>query len=162
MKKRLTADCSIRQKGQVLPPRPCFVHFPDEPRAWWFEIFETFRRICLTGLVYFAAATTSQLWMAMLITVVRRVTACCSSTDSSSGVTTAEHVQARRLWPCAGRIDQGLIRRQGRMFSVLITRHINQPDANCGSAALQWTPFPSPAMLRLSWPAGQPGDERCL
>lgn len=55
-----------------LSTRPCFVHFPDEPRAWWFEIFETFRRICLTSLVYFAAATTSQLWMAMLITVVRQ------------------------------------------------------------------------------------------
>eukprot|EP00904_Undaria_pinnatifida_P003655 jgi/Undpi1/13290/HiC_scaffold_8.g02952.m1 len=43
---------------------------PYEPRAWWFEVFETFRRIALTSLVYFAAATTSQLWMAMLLTVL--------------------------------------------------------------------------------------------
>lgn len=69
-------------------PNCALFTFPDEPRAWWFEIFETFRRISLTSLVYFAAATTSQLWMAMLITVVRRVIA-------NSGVEAADYVQAR-------------------------------------------------------------------
>lgn len=47
-----------------------FVHVSDEPRAWWYEIFETCRRVLLASLVYFAARTSMQLWMAMGFTVV--------------------------------------------------------------------------------------------
>lgn len=44
---------------------------PDEPRAWWFEIFDTGRRIVLTSLVCFTTRPSMQLWVAMAFTVVR-------------------------------------------------------------------------------------------
>lgn len=48
-----------------------YVRVSDEPRAWWYEIFETCRRILLTSLVFFATRTSMQLWIAMGFTVVR-------------------------------------------------------------------------------------------
>ncbi|CBJ27393.1 expressed unknown protein [Ectocarpus siliculosus] len=44
-----------------------------EPRAWWYEIFETCRRILLTSLVFFATRTSMQLWIAMGFTVLSLV-----------------------------------------------------------------------------------------
>lgn len=47
------------------------MHFSDEPSIWWYEIFETCRRIVLSGLVYLATKTSMQLWIAMGVTMVR-------------------------------------------------------------------------------------------
>ncbi|CAM9397039.1 unnamed protein product [Ectocarpus fasciculatus] len=50
-----------------------YVHVSDEPRAWWYEIFETCRRILLASLGYFATRTSMQLWIAMGFTVLSLV-----------------------------------------------------------------------------------------
>ncbi len=63
--------------GGVRPPpaHSSCSRTPDEPRAWWFEIFDTGRRIILASLVCFTSKPIMQLWLAMGFTVVRE-TAC--------------------------------------------------------------------------------------
>ncbi|CAM9285986.1 unnamed protein product, partial [Hapterophycus canaliculatus] len=46
------------------------LHDAYHPRAWWYEMFETFRRILLTCLVLFVDKTSMQLWTAMSFTVL--------------------------------------------------------------------------------------------
>lgn len=64
------------------------VHFSDEPSIWWYEIFETCRRITLSSLVYLATKTSMQLWIAMGATMVRGcllVAAVTQAFDDRSG-----------------------------------------------------------------------------
>lgn len=46
-------------------------HPPDEPRAWWYEIFETCRRTFLASLVCVTSSLSAQLLAAIGITLVR-------------------------------------------------------------------------------------------
>jgi hypothetical protein len=45
-----------------------------EPRTWWFEIFETARRLTLTGfIIFFMEGTATQISLAMLVTLLSMV-----------------------------------------------------------------------------------------
>ncbi|GMH92878.1 hypothetical protein TL16_g12477 [Triparma laevis f. inornata] len=45
-----------------------FLYSSYEPRMWWFEVFETLRRLCLTGfLVFLAPGTAAQVCFSMIM-----------------------------------------------------------------------------------------------
>lgn len=69
--RRLKQACRLRALVK-LTLASCIDVFPsDEPRAWWYEIAETCRRIILAGVVCLTSVTLIQLWVAICVTLVR-------------------------------------------------------------------------------------------
>ena len=68
-------DMSVEERAQIEEANPSlksmrFLYENYQPKFWWFEVFETLRKLSLTGfLVFLAPGTGLQICIAMMITM---------------------------------------------------------------------------------------------